>query len=165
MFQLTELDSTTIIALGSLLTWREFFATVSIFRFWEFACIFLQLLDFLISRKSTLKGQDIRFINKICSNFFYLLDTETFMKAVAGHFWTKGLKLVQILLMAALSVVTSSRNEQKNEIKVEICKKRPWFINLLSPSRDLGIGLVWDNHPPDRTPLFGPTVEILFKLN
>ena len=39
---------------------------------------------------------------------------------------------------------------------------------LLSPSGDLGIGLVWDNHPhptgPDH-PLFGPTVEILFKLN
>ena len=39
---------------------------------------------------------------------------------------------------------------------------------LLSPSGDLGIGLGWDNHP-DRTgpdhPHFGPTVEILFKLN
>ena len=41
-------------------------------------------------------------------------------------------------------------------------------ITFLSPSGDLGIGLVWDNHPhrtgPDH-PLFGPTVEILFKLN
>ena len=42
------------------------------------------------------------------------------------------------------------------------------FFLFLSPSGDLGIGLVWDNptppHPgPDR--LFGPTVEILFKLN
>ena len=40
---------------------------------------------------------------------------------------------------------------------------------FLSPSGDLGIGLVWDNNrtPPDRTTLqlFGPTVEILFKLN
>ena len=39
---------------------------------------------------------------------------------------------------------------------------------LLSPSGDLGIGLVWDNHrtPPDPTgPHFGPNVEILFKLN
>ena len=34
---------------------------------------------------------------------------------------------------------------------------------FLSPSGDLGIGLVWDNN---RTPqLFGPTVEILFKQN
>ena len=38
---------------------------------------------------------------------------------------------------------------------------------LLSPSGDLGISLVWHNlSPPDPTPqLFGPTVEILFKLN
>ena len=40
---------------------------------------------------------------------------------------------------------------------------------LLSRSGDLGIGLVWDNNrtPPDPTgpQLFGPTVEILFKLN
>ena len=37
---------------------------------------------------------------------------------------------------------------------------------FLSPSGDLGIGLVWDNHPPDRTePLFGPTVEIRSQLN
>ena len=35
--------------------------------------------------------------------------------------------------------------------------------SLLSPSGDLGIGLVWDNPTPPR--LFGPTVEILFKLN
>ena len=37
---------------------------------------------------------------------------------------------------------------------------------FLSPSGDLGIGLVWDNHP-DRTtgPHFGLTVEILFKVN
>ena len=35
-------------------------------------------------------------------------------------------------------------------------------VSLLSPSGDLGIGLVWDNHPYR---LFGPTVEILFKLN
>ena len=42
------------------------------------------------------------------------------------------------------------------------------FPTLLSPSGDLGIGLVWDNHPDQPTPphrLFGPTVEILFKLN
>ena len=42
-----------------------------------------------------------------------------------------------------------------------------YFFSLLSPSGDLGISLVWDNHP-DRTgtdPHFGPTVEILFKLN
>ena len=40
--------------------------------------------------------------------------------------------------------------------------------NFLSPSGDLGIGLVWDNPtPPHPTPdrLFGLTVEILFKLN
>ena len=35
---------------------------------------------------------------------------------------------------------------------------------LLSPSGDLGIGTVWHNlSPPPQ--LFGPTVEILFKLN
>ena len=37
-------------------------------------------------------------------------------------------------------------------------------VTLLSPSGDLRIGLVWDIHPtPPAT--FGPTVEILFKLN
>ena len=36
--------------------------------------------------------------------------------------------------------------------------------SFLSPSGDLGIGLVWDNHP-HHPQLFGPTVEILFKLN
>ena len=38
---------------------------------------------------------------------------------------------------------------------------------IVSPSGDLGIGLVWDKPTgPDRTePLFSPTVEILFKLN
>ena len=36
-------------------------------------------------------------------------------------------------------------------------------LAFLSPSGDLGIGLVWDNPGPDR--LFGLTVEILFKLN
>ena len=35
---------------------------------------------------------------------------------------------------------------------------------LLSPSGDLGIGLVWHNLSNPH-PLFGPTVEILFKLN
>ena len=38
----------------------------------------------------------------------------------------------------------------------------------LSPSGDLGIGLVWDilkPHPPPTHSLCGPTVEILFKLN
>ena len=38
-------------------------------------------------------------------------------------------------------------------------------MNLLSPSGDLGIGLVWDNRTTPPHPLFGPTVEILFKLN
>ena len=38
------------------------------------------------------------------------------------------------------------------------------FQILLSPSGDLGISLVWHNlSPPPQ--LFGPTVEILFKLN
>ena len=43
--------------------------------------------------------------------------------------------------------------------------------DLLSPSGNLGIGVVWDNHPhptgPHQTPqmLFGPIVEIFFKLN
>ena len=41
------------------------------------------------------------------------------------------------------------------------------FCTFLSPLGDLGIGLVWDNHPDRTTPpqLFGPTVEILFKVN
>ena len=39
------------------------------------------------------------------------------------------------------------------------------FTPLLSPSGDLGIGMVWDNHPTRPHRLFGPTVEILFKLN
>ena len=45
----------------------------------------------------------------------------------------------------------------------------PHKSTLLSPSGDLGISLVWHNlSPPDPTPpsqLFGPTVEILFKVN
>ena len=55
------------------------------------------------------------------------------------------------------------------------CKNRPdpdsfifgALFRFLSPSGDLGIALVWDNHPPHPTPpqLFGPAVEILFKLN
>ena len=38
---------------------------------------------------------------------------------------------------------------------------------LLSPSGDLGIGLIWDNHPIQSNPIrhFGPSVEIFFKLN
>ena len=46
------------------------------------------------------------------------------------------------------------------------------YLTFLSPSGDLGISLVWHNlSPPDRTgpdsflQLFGPTVEILFKVN
>ena len=42
------------------------------------------------------------------------------------------------------------------------------ILALLSPPGDLGIGLVWHNlSPPDWTglQLFGPTVEILFKMN
>ena len=40
------------------------------------------------------------------------------------------------------------------------------FIFFLSPSGDLGIGLVWHNLSLDPTgPHFGLTVEILFKLN
>ena len=35
---------------------------------------------------------------------------------------------------------------------------------FLSPSGDLGIGLVWHNLSPPDHRLFGPTVEILFKL-
>ena len=44
----------------------------------------------------------------------------------------------------------------------------PKLGHLLSPSGDLGIGLVWDNQPTPPQPgpqLFGPTVEFLFKLN
>ena len=46
-------------------------------------------------------------------------------------------------------------------------KKKFCENQFLSPSGDLGIGLVWDNPTgPDPTgPHFGPTVEILFKLN
>ena len=61
-------------------------------------------------------------------------------------------------------------------LKTMICKikcaaliwKRYCSCVFLSSSGDLGIGLVWDNPTgPDRTPppLFGPTVEILFKVN
>ena len=42
----------------------------------------------------------------------------------------------------------------------------PWTsfcLYLLSPSGDLGIGLVWDNNPTG-PPHFGPTVEVLSKL-
>ena len=51
---------------------------------------------------------------------------------------------------------------------IYICVRRilmPEILHplFLSPSGDLGIGLVWDNNPTPQ--LFGPTVEILFKLN
>ena len=36
---------------------------------------------------------------------------------------------------------------------------------FLSPSGDLGIRLVWHNRTPPPHRFFGPTVEILFKLN
>ena len=39
------------------------------------------------------------------------------------------------------------------------------LMSFLSPSGDLGIGLVWHNLSPPPHRLFGPTVEILFKLN
>ena len=38
------------------------------------------------------------------------------------------------------------------------------WTSFLSPSGDLEIGLVWHNLSPP-PPHFGPTVEILFKLN
>ena len=51
---------------------------------------------------------------------------------------------------------------KKQETTAELM--HTWYLSFLSPSGDLGIGLVWDNRttPPW---LFGPTVEILFKLN
>ena len=52
-------------------------------------------------------------------------------------------------------------------VKLQIWKQLNVLSNLfLSQSGDLGIGLVWDNHP-HRTPprLFGLSVEILFKVN
>ena len=36
---------------------------------------------------------------------------------------------------------------------------------FLSPSGDLGISLAYDNRTTGGSPLFGPSVEILFKLN
>ena len=39
------------------------------------------------------------------------------------------------------------------------------WTTFISPSGDLGIGLVWDNNRTGPDPHFGPTVEILFKLN
>ena len=67
-----------------------------------------------------------------------------------------------------------SRNDESNihdkkEFQVEIFNTIQDLNDLkflLSSSGDLGIGLVWDNHPtPPHPPYFGPTVEILFKLN
>ena len=58
-------------------------------------------------------------------------------------------------------VLTDGRNMQWDSLNMS-----RWIF--LSPSGDLGIGLVWDNlswpHPTGPQ-LFGPTVEILFKLN
>ena len=51
-------------------------------------------------------------------------------------------------------------NKRLEELKIHSWKN-PNF--LLSPSCELGIGLVLDNRTPPQ--LFGPTVEILFKLN
>ena len=67
-----------------------------------------------------------------------------------------------------------SRNDESNihdkkEFQVEIFNTIQDLNDLkflLSSSGDLGIGLVWDNHPtPPPPPYFGLTVEILFKLN
>ena len=67
-----------------------------------------------------------------------------------------------------------SRNDESNihdkkEFQVEIFNTIQDLNDLkflLSSSGDLGIGLVWDNHPhPTPLQLFGSTVEILFKVN
>ena len=50
---------------------------------------------------------------------------------------------------------------ERNELNpLQLC----FLQTLLSPSGDLGIGLVWDNNWAPG-PHFGPTVEILFQLN
>ena len=38
------------------------------------------------------------------------------------------------------------------------------WTSFLSPSGDLEIGLVWDNHPIHPTPQFGMSIEIFFSL-
>ena len=63
-----------------------------------------------------------------------------------------------------MDMVDDSQSQGRNS------PKRPFLLNIaeidfefLSPSGDLGIGLVWDNNRTGQ--LFGPTVKILSKLN
>ena len=57
--------------------------------------------------------------------------------------------------------IFSQKDEKDSDLLLDPYK------SFFSPSGDLGIGLVWDNlsWPHWTGPLFGPNVEILFKLN
>ena len=74
------------------------------------------------------------------------------------------LRIWQRVTMSSLSrIFNIFRDVSLSWFVYKVCN----FCTFLSPSGDLGIGLVWDNHPDRTTPpqLFGPTVEILFKVN
>ena len=71
--------------------------------------------------------------------------------------------LIELFIKKMRKIIQKSKMRPKNGFGPQNINLKQIFL-LLSPSGDLGIGLVWDNN---RTtgPLFGPTVEILFKLN
>ena len=69
------------------------------------------------------------------------------------------------MILGAIRIPYSTllRTIHSSQIWSIIMKYEQLIAWLLSPSGDLGIGLVWDNPtPPDR--LFGPTVEILWNI-
>ena len=109
-------------SLGSLLRWRDFFLRRWEFRFWEFACIFLQLFDSLISRKSTLKGRGFHFRNKICKVEFL---TSRILKPSWRQQLNKRFEIGPDSTDGCSFRGHLVTKRAENEIKVEICKKRP----------------------------------------
>ena len=100
---------------------------------------------------------------RIClsSFWFCILDPHRHNRNLV-HWWQEALECIHSTRTRCSSCHQMLKCKVSNILKKVFLKS-----NLLLPSGDLGIGLVWDNlSPPHPGPqFFGPTVEILFKLN